>query len=279
MAAVCFVTCLRWPDISASDRLAADALERVGVGVVGEPWNRPGATFDRYDAVILRSSWDYHFTPDDFLAWLHRWETARVNLWNPPALVRWNVSKRYLVELAEAGVTVVPTVVSDRNRVAAVVDARGWDAAVVKPVIGASAHGIEIVRRGEGEPPDPARGGDHVLIQPLIEEIRTAGEWSVIFVDGEMTHAVVKRPAAGDIRVQAQFGGVAEPATPPAFVVAGARRAVDAMPVAPLYARIDGVVTRDGFLVMEAEVNEPALYFQHAPAAAERFAAAILRRL
>jgi glutathione synthase/RimK-type ligase-like ATP-grasp enzyme len=279
VATVCFVTCLRWPDISASDRLAADALERAGVSVVAEPWNRPGAAFDRYDAVILRSSWDYHFTPDDFVAWLDRWEAARVSLWNRPALVRWNVSKRYLVDLASAGVAVVPTVVSDRRSVATVVDARGWSAAVVKPVIGASAHGIEIVRRGAADAPDPARGGDQVLIQPLIEEIRTAGEWSVVFVDGEMTHAVVKRPAAGDIRVQAQFGGVAEPATPPALVVAGARQAVDALPVAPLYARIDGVVTRDGFLVMEVEVNEPALFFQHAPAAAERFAAAILRRL
>src|SRR6185503_10742477 len=104
MATVCFVTCLAWPDISASDQLVAEALERQGIAVVGRPWNAPGAVFDGHDAVILRSSWDYHLTPDHYLAWLGRSEAAGFNLWNPPALVRWNVSKRYLLDLEAAGV-------------------------------------------------------------------------------------------------------------------------------------------------------------------------------
>jgi glutathione synthase/RimK-type ligase-like ATP-grasp enzyme len=280
MATVCFVTCLAWPEISASDRLAADALARDGVPVVGVPWNAPGASFDHHDAVILRSNWDYHLTPEAFLAWLGGREAVGANLWNPPALVRWNVSKRYLLDLAAAGVLVVPTVVTDRRRVREVVEARGWTAAVVKPEIGASAHGITVVARGESPGGEAGTGaGGQVLVQPLVDEIRTAGEWSLVFIDGVMTHAVLKRPAAGEIRVQARFGGSVEAATPPGFVVAGAERAVAALPVAPLYARIDGVVTREGFMLMEAEVNEPGLFFGQAPAAAERFAAAVRRRL
>jgi len=283
MATVCFVTCLAWPDISASDQLVAEALERQGMTVVGRPWNAPGAMLDGHAAVILRSSWDYHLTPDHYLAWLGRCEEAGFNLWNPPALVRWNVSKRYLLDLETAGVAIVPTVVTSAERVADVLETRAWPTAVVKPAIGASAHGAQVVERAEGQALaqriiTAARDRD-VVVQPFVEEIRSAGEWSLIFIDGELTHAVLKRPAAGDFRVQAAFGGKAERATPPESVIAAGRRAVAALPVAPLYARIDGVATRDGFLVMEAEVNEPALFFLQAPQSAERFAAAIRARL
>ena len=276
MASVCFVTCLAWPDISASDQLAAEALERHGITVVGRPWNAPGAVFEGHDAVILRSSWDYHLTPDHYLAWLARCEGAGLNLWNPPALVRWNVSKRYLLDLEAKGVAIVPTVVTTADRVADVLEARGWPTAVVKPAIGASAHGTVVVERAAG-----ARGEKsdrEVIVQPFVEEIRN-GEWSLIFIDGELAHAVLKRPAAGDFRVQAAYGGKAERATPPESVIAAGRRAVAALPVAPLYARIDGVETRDGFLVMEAEVNEPALFFPQGPESAGRFAAAIRARI
>jgi glutathione synthase/RimK-type ligase-like ATP-grasp enzyme len=283
MATVCFVTCLRWPEIAASDRLAANALACRGVTVVGQPWNAPDSVFDRHDAVILRSNWDYHLAPDDFLAWLGRWEAARINLWNPPALVRWNISKRYLLDLEAAGVAVVPTIVTDAASVPGILDARGWHEAVIKPAVGASAHGTVVIHRSEArtlarDVGADANGGE-LLVQPFIEEIRTAGEWSLVFIDGAMTHAVLKRPAAGDFRVQPRFGGSVELATPPAVVLAAAQEAVAALPLEPLYARIDGVVTGDGFLVMEAEVNEPGLFFLVSPAAAEAFATAIRRRL
>src|SRR5581483_9881154 len=102
MPRVCFVTCRAWPEISASDRLVADALAPRGVHVEGRAWNEPGAEFTGFDAVVLRSNWDYHLEPDAFLAWLDGIERAGVRLFNPPALVRWNVSKRYLLALAAA---------------------------------------------------------------------------------------------------------------------------------------------------------------------------------
>jgi glutathione synthase/RimK-type ligase-like ATP-grasp enzyme len=116
-------------------------------------------------------------------------------------------------------------------------------------------------------------------VQPFVEEIRTHGEWSVVFVDGAVTHTVLKRPGPGEFRVQQHLGGSSEAGIASPAVLAAAQRAVDALPVAPLYARIDGVEARDGFRVMEVEVNEPSLFFTLAPAAAETFAAAVCRRL
>ena len=116
-------------------------------------------------------------------------------------------------------------------------------------------------------------------MQPFVEDIRTRGEWSLIFVEGDLTHAVLKSPAAGDFRVQAAFGGVSAAAPAPEAARAAARRILALLPAPALYARIDGVETRDGFLLMEVEVNEPGLFLSLAPEAAERLAEAVVRRL
>ena len=111
MSRVCFVTCLLWPDISESDRLVARALERGGVRVEARAWNERAADFGGFDAIVLRSNWDYHFEPEAFLGWLDRLERTGARIFNPPALVRWNVSKRYLIALHAAGVPTVATAV------------------------------------------------------------------------------------------------------------------------------------------------------------------------
>jgi glutathione synthase/RimK-type ligase-like ATP-grasp enzyme len=282
---VCFVTCRTWPEISESDRLAQRALEARGVSVEARAWNDPGADFAGFAAVVLRSNWDYHFDPQGFLAWLERLERAGAAIWNPPALVRWNLSKRYLLELAQVGVPTVPTVVLEDATgpgLRRLMAARGWPAAVLKPAISASAHDTRLVTDATEDAVTALESGAirrPVLVQPLIEEIRTRGEWSLVFIDAELTHAVLKRPAAGEFRVQPRFGGTVEAGAPPAGVRAAAQAALAVLPLAPLYARIDGIEAPGGCLVTEVEVNEPGLFFPHAPAAAGRFAEALLRRL
>ena len=287
MTRVCFVTCRRWPEISESDRLVAQALEERGAHVEGRAWNEPPADFEGFDAVVLRSNWDYHFDPEAFLAWLERLERAGARVFNPPALVRWNVSKRYLIALRAAGVpTVATAVLEDETRAGleATMRGHGWRACVLKPEIGASAHDTRLVTEETlAEAATAIASGAirrPVLVQPFIEEVRTRGEWSLVFIEGSLTHSVLKQPAAGDFRVQSYLGGTvrAEPAPPGA--VSAARAALAHLPEPPLYARIDGVETSGGFLIMEVEVNEPGLFFTHAPAAAAAsLAEALLRRL
>ena len=285
MPRVCFVTCQTWPEISASDRLVADALAPRGVQVEGRAWNDRAGDFTGFDAVVLRSNWDYHFEPEAFLAWLDRIEAAGVRLFNPPALVRWNVSKRYLLALAEGGVpTVATTVLDEPTREALEASLRRHGpTVVVKPAIAASAHGTRLVTAAAlDETLRAVAAGVLVpplLVQPFVEEVQTRGEWALIFIESELTHAVLKRPGPGDFRVQGAYGGRAEAATAPAGGVAVGRRALAALPAPPLYARIDAVDAAAGPLVMEAEVNEPGLVFTLAPAAAVRFAEALLRRL
>ena len=279
-----FVTCARWPALLESDAVAARALEARGVAVVPVPWNGPCPRAAALDALVLRANWDYHFTPEAFVAWLDGVERDGRPIWNPPALVRWNLSKRYLCDLAAAGLPAVATVVLEApDMLPSVVRERGWRSVVVKPLISASAHDTMRVDAAEtaGVVTMLRTGGlrTPAVVQPFVEEITSNGEWSLVFVEGELTHAVLKRPAPGEFRVQARLGGTAEIRVPPAQVVTGAGRVLAALPERPLYARIDGVERPDGFTVMEVEVNEPDLFFDLAPAAAERFADAIVSRL
>ena len=287
MTRVCFVTCRRWPEISESDRLVAQALAERGAHVDGRAWNEPAADFEGFDAVVLRSNWDYHFDPEAFLAWLERLERAGARVFNPPALVRWNVSKRYLIALQAAGVpTVATAALADETGAGleAIMRGRGWRTCVLKPEIGASAHDARIVTDDTLAEAATAIATGAIrrplLVQPFVDEIRTRGEWSLVFIEGSLTHSVLKLPADGDFRVQSYLGGTlrAEPAPP--GVVRAAQAALAALPEAPLYARIDAVEARAGALIMEVEVNEPGLFFTHAPpAAAVRFAEALLRQL
>jgi glutathione synthase/RimK-type ligase-like ATP-grasp enzyme len=283
---ICFVTCRTWPEISESDRLAQRALEARCATVEERARNDPDAGWDGFDAIVLRSSLDYHFEPEAFPGWLDRLERTGARVFNPPALVRWNLTKTYLLELARAGVPTVATVIlahETRAGLESVMAARGWRRVVMKPVISASAHDTRLVSAAtmDGAAAALAAGAIRrpVLIQPFVEEIQTRGEWSLVFIETELTHAVLKRPAAGEFRVQPRLGGTVETPEPPEGVRAVARAALAALPVPSLYARIDGVETAAGFQIMEVEVNEPGLFFPHAPAAADRFAAALLRRL
>ena len=287
MRRLCFVTCRTWPEISESDRLVQRALEARGTTVEPRAWNDPGAGWDGFDAIVLRSNWDYHFEPDAFLGWLDRLERAGARVWNPPALVRWNLTKAYLLELARAGVPTVATVILEdetRAGLEAVMAARGWRRVVMKPVISASAHDTRLVSAATMDEAVAALASGAirrpVLVQPFVEEIQTRGEWSLVFIEAEMTHAVLKRPAAGEFRVQPRLGGtVGDARRPPRVRAVGAARRWPRCRCAPLYARIDGVETAAGFQIMEVEVNEPGLFFPHAPAAAARFAEALLRRV
>lgn len=281
MTAVVLVTDNTTPHLSASDKRYADALVTRGVAVSAAPWNGGAEPFYAADAVVLRSNWDYHRTPERFAAWLDDLEGRGVRLFNPPALVRWNLDKRYLLDLAARGVRLPQTrVVPDTAAtITHVLDAFGWEQAVVKPTVGASGHGVRLVRREDLAAHTDGAAGSLVIVQEYMPELATGGELSCVFFNGEYSHAIMKRPQAGEFRINSQYGGVASRFDPPAGVREQAAAALATLDAAPLYARVDGVLRGNDLVLMELELNEPALGFQFAPEAADRFAAATLRRL
>lgn len=259
------------------------ALEAAGLEPVAETWTDPSVDWSSYDAVLLRSIWDYHRRYLEFTAWLDQLDKAGVKLLNDSDLVRWNSDKRYLLELRERGVAIVPSQVAAGACLREVVAGLNGQEIVIKPTVSATARntvrgtaGSAELSRAMEELPE-----DVYLVQPFQPEIQTEGEWSLIFLDGEFSHAVLKHPAAGDYRVQNDFGGTAELLDPPAAVLAGSTEALAAANTRrpPVYARVDGIVAAGRYLLMELELIEPYLFLPEAPEANTRFAKAVANRL
>jgi len=231
---------------------------------------------------VLRSPWDYVDHYVEFLGWADHVSSASM-LWNPIALVRWNTHKAYLLDLQARGAPIVPTVMLLGGSAASldgICDARGWNSVVVKPAVSSGAKGTR--RADVGDPLaqdhlDVLLAAGDALVQEYVPTVASEGEWSVVLVEGAVAHALWKRPAAGDYRVQEEWGGSTERIEPHASLSGLATRVCDVLPTRPLYARVDVVVLGGQWHVMEVEVTEPSLWLQLAPDTTRRLANAIGR--
>jgi glutathione synthase/RimK-type ligase-like ATP-grasp enzyme len=256
----------------------AEALAGVGLTVEPVAWTAADA-LSAFDLVLPLVAWGYHLDYRRWLALLDRAEAEGWRMINPPALLRWSSDKAYLAELADRGVATVPTLAVEACCDADLEEARrrfGSDWLVIKPPVSASATGTHRLGPNDDLPADSR--GKPMIVQPLIEEIARTGEFSLMLFDGELSHAVVKRPRPGDFRVQPHLGGVTLPATAPPGAERLAKQALAAAPAHATYARVDIVPDDDGVLrIMEMELIEPALFLEHAPDGGAAFTRAILK--
>lgn len=255
----------------------AEVLRGAGAQVEPIAWTELGDAAG-FDLILPLVAWGYHLDYARWLALLERAEMERWPVLNPPPLLRWNSDKAYLAELADAGVATVPTLAVEHCCEADLAQARrqfGSEWLVIKPPVSASATGTYRIGPGDDLPADSR--GRPTIVQPLIAEIAREGEFSLMLFDGEFSHCVVKRPAAGDFRVQPHFGGTTVGCAPPAGAIALARAALAAAPARAAYARVDMVPDGAGnLMIMELELIEPALFLDHSPDGGAAFAKAIL---
>lgn len=268
-----------------------EAFASVGASLDHCIWWDPDVPWEAYDLVVIRSPWDYVERLTEFRRWL-RAVDALGTLRNPAPAVEWNLDKRYLSELADQGVPVIPTeIVSTTEAAAASLRSYGGEV-VVKPVVSAGSR-----KTGRFDPEDPSAlalaeeilaGGTAVMIQPCVASVATSGEISAILFNGAISHAIRKGPI---LSLGGGFlGGHYAEETSPASLTVGqgevVRRAATAVGrlaaerfhiTSPLlYARIDLVTLDDGRdVVLEVELAEPTFFLGADPDAAGRFVAAV----
>ena len=254
----------------------AAALTAAGLIVEQRVWSDPG-DLSGYDLVLPLFAWGYQRDVAAWYALLDRLEADALPVANPVPVLRWNSDKAYLAQLGAKGVAVVPTVevaALDEAGLAAARAELGAEEVVIKPAISGGADGTHRMASGAPIPDDAA--GRRRLVQPLMAGILTDGEYSLFFFGGQFSHAIVKRPASGDFRVQEQFGGreTVWEANEPARALAAA--ALAAAPAPPVYARVDMVGEGTGKLhIMELELIEPSLFLHHAPDKGAAFGLAV----
>lgn len=253
----------------------AAALLRGGFSVEARPWNDPGELAG-FDLVMPLVAWGYHQDPPRWHALLDRLEREAVPTINPVPLLRWNSDKRYLSELGAKGIATIPTRLVEALDETALALARAefGEELVIKPPVSASAYGTHRLGAGEAAPAEAL--GQAMMIQPFLRSVANEGEYSVMLFGGEFSHSIVKRPKAGDYRVQPHLGGTEVKCEPPTGAIELAHAALAAAPAEAAYARVDMVRDNQGRLaIIELELIEPSLWLQHAPDGGAGFASAV----
>ena len=294
MSKIAFLACPT--TLPGSPQRRADAFEHdllvdaLNAGLAGRAeltaidWRAPLEQLALFDIAYLGTPWDYTEAKDEFLGRLDALEAAGVRVFNPVAVIRWNADKLYLKELEERGAPSIPTLWPEAPNAADVTAAFtrfGTDRVVVKRRIGAGAIGQDSFTLAS-PPPADWRMDQPAMIQPFLPAIQSEGELSFIFVSGQLSHALIKRAAQGDYRIQSLYGGTEVPLNPAPADRAAAEAVMAMLPFTqpPLYARIDMVRLESGQLaVIEAELIEPYLYPEQGPDFGERLAGALLETL
>jgi glutathione synthase/RimK-type ligase-like ATP-grasp enzyme len=280
---IALATCAALPDLDPDDQLLLEPLRAAGVEATPAVWDDPGVDWNAYDLVVIRSTWDYTNRRDAFVAWAQ----SVPRLVNPADVIAWNTDKRYLADLAAAGLPVVPTTWISNPPVELPI--RGPH--VLKPSVGAgsidaarySLHDEHEHRLAHAHAARLLAAGHTVMVQPYLEEIETAGEAGLIFIGGAFSHAITKgamlassRPKeAGGLYVQESIWA-REPSNAELELAELALAAVPGGAERLAYARVDIVPSASGApLIIELELTEPSLFMHTAPGSAQRFAEAL----
>jgi glutathione synthase/RimK-type ligase-like ATP-grasp enzyme len=271
-------------------------LARQGVAAEAAVWTDPAVDWSRYDLIVMRCPWDYSLRLAEFLEWLGSLEPDRVL--NPPGLIRWNLDKRYLLDLEAHGVPIVPTKIASSLAEVRIAAETIGGRIVIKPNVGAGSFGAHLTSADDPKLDSYAAelldAGKLVLVEPEIPEITAGGERGLLFFDGEYSHTITKGRILGEDG--GYHGGeynedisAVTPTDAEVEVAAQCSRAIAAIATergfsvgegaTPLYARYDIVTGASGPMVIEAELLEPSYFVATAAGSVERVVGAMVRRL
>lgn len=271
---ICVYGCEELSGLAAEEKPLIQALKETGFLIEERAWES-GACVD-CEIHLLRNTWDYCTRFQEFLTFLDQLQNSGGLILNPVELLRWNLNKRYLVHLAARGVPVVETLFFESSlpdKLPSFLDRT--ETVVIKPSV--SANSFRTQRSSWDELKLKSSdywkldNGAHWMLQPYCESVEQEGEMSLIYFGGKPSHAVRKVPVAGDFRVQDTYGGKAvEVPFSESFLSIGGKVHA-ALDWQPAYSRVDLVLRKGNWLLMELELVEPSLFFELDEESARRF--------
>lgn len=282
MGSVIFAVDADHTDLVQGDRDLRSALEERGHTVDVGVWDDRSVRWTDYDLVLVRETWDYEKNYETFLRWVEHLEEIDTLVMNPPDVLRWNAKKQYLKDFQESSVPIPPSFFVPEGAnvpLERIMDEKGWDEVVVKPLVGAGAHNLDRFDRSSLDAGQKHLGelvAEHgAIVQKYLPEVTGDGEWSFLFVGKELSHTVRKTPAEGDYRVQRALGATRHHEEADPAVARQAKEYAKTITKPFLYLRMDGIVHNDRLLVVEMEMIEPRLYLEGTGEGVENFAEAI----
>lgn len=290
MGKIAFVTCDVMSDydtdIPNEDIVLMEYFQKQGTSVDLVIWNDSKIDWKLYALVIIRSTWDYYLKAQEFRDWLGHLKTNNIQLWNSADLILWNMEKTYLTELQNAGVDIIPTRWLNAGTkplcLSNYFQEFHCDKLVVKPTISLGSADTFLVTQENIEEIESIVSRfvltRNFMIQPFLEEVKTVGEYSMIYLDCQYSHTILKTPRANEYRVQRQFGGVIQSVSPTPEMIEQAEKVLQYLHKT-LFVRVDGIISNGIFRIMEVEAIEPWLYLHFAPQEIEKFYQATMKKL
>jgi glutathione synthase/RimK-type ligase-like ATP-grasp enzyme len=260
------------PDPDLDIPYAKQAAQDLNIDLVFTNWNDQNIDWSNFDAGLIRSTWDYVPKRDKFLEFTKNVE-QQTKLFNSYDVINWNTDKKYLQQLAERGLPIIPTkFVSDLNEAKTEIDSAFNESKsiAIKPSIGAGARlagkagtAAESINLAE----KIFAANRTAMIQPYIESVDTEGEKAIIVIDGQISHVAIKVPAL----TKGGHGDAArkeEISTEVVDFVNKVSQCVNDWDDL-LFARVDVVRYKGELVLMELELTEPWLFMQYRPESAK----------
>ncbi|HJX81592.1 MAG TPA: hypothetical protein VJ248_06145 [Candidatus Udaeobacter sp.] len=273
-------------ELFEEDNLLIRGFEMQGLRASPVVWSDPNIDWNHFDIALIRSTWDYLDASEHFLHVLSKIESSSCKLFNPLSVVRWNMDKRYLLDLEKQGVQIIPTFMASHvepGTLHKLFVENQWKTVILKPAIGLAASNTYRISLDKLEGTllelRTLQPSSEYLIQPFIETIITEGEWSFIYFNRQLSHVLLKKPAPNDYRVQGIYGGTIQTSEPRSHDLLQAEAVLDRLPLDILYARLDFIRVGGQLSVMEIELIEPIFSFNLVPESIGRLVNATRIRL
>jgi len=286
IAYICWETEPKYADEEIENNELLLFLQNNGLDIHKEIWTDSNVNWKKYDLAVLKAPWDYHEKIDMFYSWLDRLEKLSIPLLNPPDVIKWNSDKHYLKEIADTGLPVTPTLYLEKGshvKLEGFFNKLNTDKLIIKPCISGGSKNTFSTERKEVKHIESKINEllktESYMVQPFLKEILSEGEWTFLFFNGQFSHCLLKKPVAGDFRVQMHFGGSVHAMTPPAEYLKSASAYVSRFAKNCLYARVDGTILNNRFLLMELELIDPYLYITTDSGSCENYYKALKQRI
>lgn len=279
---IALLTCEKLPELTTYDQQLIPELAKANITATAVIWDDKNVDWNDFDYLVFRNTWDYFEKEAGFNLWLDHIEKSGIKTLNSIDVIKNNKHKFYLREMEKQGVKIIPTVFIDKTDELDLhqIMPSHWKKAVIKPAFSAGSYQTEVFELAEIEKINTEyksiASQKELLLQEFMPEIQTLGETSFIFFNKKFSHAVNKKPVAGDFRIQVQFGGQYTLVEPSAILIDKAQKIVNTFNGDLLYARVDGIVIENELHLMEVECIEPDLYFNLSAGSLQRFVNAIV---
>lgn len=285
LCAILTMNCI--DDFEVYDDLLIAPMAELGWRLENVSWRAKQVNWDRFDAVIIRSPWDYQDDANAFLQVLNQIEQSSSLLLNSLATVKWNIDKHYLQQLEQQGCHIVPTIWHnqfEQQQLTQAFEAFEVEQLVIKPCISANADDTFWLTKSNylehSSKLTELFAQRDFMLQPFMPSVIEEGEFSCFYFNGHYSHTILKTPKQDDFRVQEEHGGrLATIENPESELINCADNVLNSIPELPLYARLDFVRHGNSFALMEAELIEPSLYFNMDSKSPMRFAKAFVERM